>query len=380
MADHYQLESGLGNYQLEDASGAYLLDVAVPNPVKYRSNTAAPQVVDIALAAGFALIIKAAAPAPVVSGSVPVNETIWGTHAEAIYNAEAQKGGYVRSARGVVTPTTAVPPYVIALPQVEPDRGAEYSVPVVGTVAVPLALPRYITLPPETPFHIVAAVQQAVVAGPGKLGARHSARQEDPTQVPASWWPALLGVSTQANLLGTWMSGRQEDPSFYPSQKFGVANTPVLVSGTLGRYVTAGQDDPTQISARWQAAAVTPPAAPTPVARWQYARGEDVQEFPGNSRQPAAGGSAPLVPPFQAVLEQQVDWTRQAAYTRSALAPVLVSGRLGGYVSAAPQLADLTLQGQRFTITRLWVPPAPGVGPYQVGLGLSLMRMGGKVS
>jgi len=236
-------------------------------------NSNAPQLADYGLIAGFAFVV---ASAVTPQGQANAAEYSFGTHAQAIYQAEGAKSNIWGSAR--------TPPAL--------------------SVAVPL---RSIWASPESvDLSISGWAVGGTQANQGPVPPTIFTRQDDPRQGSALVWKSAF--------------------------------TPPAIPGVLGKFVSASQTDPTQLAAQIQQALVAAPIVANPTAEFFSIPPQNEYRPTSIVWRSVVTGQRPSVPPFIAGASQ-TDPSQLAPQIQPALlaAPVILGASVTPIATVPPQ-------------------------------------------
>lgn len=156
--------------------------------------------------------------------------------------------------------------------------------------------------------------------------------------IEAGAGPAVAAVGPQDYRFGTHAEAMYNYEAL-KSQVWRSVRTPPSISTSLGSYLTAFPQDPTQLAAQ-----IFPTLRTAPVVSRYISASPQLEERATIQLQPSlAAGATPRIGVYQ--LAGPIDTTQLSAqYALAATPVVLVSGFLGRYTVAGPQLADLTQQ------------------------------------
>ena len=268
--------------------------------------SAAPQQADYRFAAGFTLVI---ASAVTPQGDTNAAEYLFGTHAQALYNAEAIKS--------FVRPSASAP-------VVQPQLG------------------QYFTLGQQSYVDSVGQVWKAVVAGATSqpVPFTQAAPQLLDLSVQAVFQKPLVGP--QGSTVRPFTAGPQQvdltQQAFYrlpPEQRQGP-----VPPFTIG----LPQDNTYQIPASITPAQPAATTTPNPVSTF-FSVPPQTEDRPTQLVwQSNVSGQTPPVIPSVYASPQQVDLTQQAQLFQPAIIPPVVSYAIRQFY-ASPQVIDLTQQG-----------------------------------
>lgn len=358
----------------------------------------APQAVDLSLQPFF----DGPQPAPgVVSGPAPTAQYQFGTHAVALYNAEAEKTRIWSSIPAPTSVTTGIlGQWTTSAPQaadlsLQPFFDGPQSNPSGYLFTVIGASPDTSEFPTLQPTFVRSSIQGLVS---GILGAFSRAPPQLEERPTFTVWPSVVSGATPRIVPTTWtpeqsytnpqpLGIRASTPiggpalgsvAVAPQQSYSDVQpriTPAVIAGNsprIGVFFTAAQIDATQATPRFTAPITATAVVSVPVAPY-LATSQQAQDYPTlqiwssrnagvNSRvaplvqsaaqadltqqpffdAPQPGPLTGLVPPAVRVPPQQVDLTLQATFSH----PLITGqGKLGSFSIAPPQQFDYTLQG-----------------------------------
>ncbi len=359
--------------------------------------TAAPQVE--AFAAGVAVAFAAA----VAVGPISTSEYTFGTHAVALYNAEAEKTRLWPTLRGNPGQTPPVLSLGFAAPQLDPRAaGAAYFVPAAAPLLQP-ALGQFASTAGRPQFDPLSAGYyasfQAAAQSGGGIKAFQSPAPPDLALYTAEaektqFWQAIQPGQVTTDVLGMEFLFGTHAAALYNAEAGKSQRWPAVVgltfpTGQLGAFcsVQPQQFDPT-VRCLWTSPTFSAQGWIVPFLEAEPQPGADVQPAPSLSRQATA--TPYMQPPAQRAEPQRVDLTLQPLWVRPAATragasvvsfvalpqpydptvpaqvwrAVATAQPVAPYVVAAPQRVDLTLPAQQ---TRAQ-PAAPqfthGLGAY----------------
>jgi len=268
--------------------------------------SAGPKVADYSLVVGLGFFL---ASTVTPQGQANASEYQFGTHAQAIHQAEGVKSKVYGSVRTPPVVASSLVKFVQGEQQryIDPFTGSVWTSQVSG--AKPRTIPQLSAAPQFADLTIQAVFVDPITSGP-------TVRQ-------------FVGGPLQVDLTQQALFSKP------PAQRQG-AVPPITRA--------APQADPSQIAAQVQTSQLAAPIVPNPIASF-FSIPPQTEERP--TRQVWSSQRAGQRPPVICSIfcgPQLYDFTQQALFVRSSLAPVVVSYAFRS-IYGAPQLIDLTRQG-----------------------------------
>ena len=282
-------------------------------PVPPLVGNANSQVVDYALAAGYAIIFAAG----LNSGSVQANEYHWGTHAQATYEQNTTRTIW-KSAPGISS-GRAIPPLLTTQPQVDQS-------------------PSYIKF---KPINTGSAVQPPGVAGVEYVWGTHA---QAIYEANTTRWSSTITLK-QGFLVWNIFGEPQQDPNTIQGAVF-PAPFKALTSGRVSPLIVAGspQADPTQLPQALLFNATNIGGGPVSVAEYkfglhaQWIYEQNTTRFIVKSNSQLKGP----VPPLTAAGMPQADPTQIAPNVLTPLVAAFAPtpGPLASFFTTLPQFEE----------------------------------------
>lgn len=259
------------------AGGPFLISPQVPagstSPLAaFVSNAATPQIADYSLIAGIGFFL---ASAITPQGQANASEYQFGTHAQAIHQAEAVKSDIWGSARTPPTPAAAPLRSIWAPPQLVDLTQQPLVWESLFTGKTPTVPPLTANgLPQADPSQMAANVWKSVAApavAPGPVPKIVLASQDDTSQIAAQVIASAISPQGQANAaeftfgLHAQALHQAENVKSFIVPAASAPPAPPAPLPLRSIWASAQQADPTQIAGNvWESQPAAPPVGPIP--------------------------------------------------------------------------------------------------------------------
>lgn len=305
------------------------------------------------------------------SATAPVApaDYIWGTHAQAIYNAEAQKSQFVRPATPSATPkalgtyvATAQQQYVdVQAVTIAPSRTATPAASAVrsyfagpfdfaytpsSVTVAPLitgqgAVPPYTQAAPQpVDLALQATYAKPLIIGQGRVPPYVSAAPQNiDLTLPAAYSVPLVGARGPVPPMVV------AAPQFIDLSVQAFYAKPLIIGqGAVPPYVFASQADPTQIAAQTWASLVAPPITSGFLGAYQSTQSQFEERATKQFVPAAVAGQTTPVIPRQYAAPQLFDFTLAASITAPSVVPPPPASPVPlRHSFSSPQFFDFTL-------------------------------------
>lgn len=326
----------------------------------FVSNTTTPQIADYSLLAGVALVI---ASAVTPQGQATAAEYQYGTHAQAIAQAENLKSDIWLSLR---TPQAAPTPAPLRSIWAAPES-IDLSISgwaVGGTQANQGPVPPSILIGQVDPSQLQPQVwKAATAAAPRPVATFFSIPPQTEDRPTSVIWRSLRAGQTPPVIASFYAEPQQADLT-----QQGLFVKPGLPTGPVPPATSgAPQANPSQIAAQVWKAQIAAPITPNPIASF-FATQSQIEDRPTSTvwQSQRAGQTPPVIRSLWAA-PQQADLTQKGVVVPvSPTAPAVLTP-----LYATPQQIDLTQQGLIFSPSSAPVAPAPSslyAAPQQLDL------------